>query len=338
MLDVLMARATAEWSSWFPGSIGAGLAPMLLAGGPAHSDRVSVLLFPEGAKAPQVIMKIGFTPREGEFLTSEFNAMEAVRPQLPDQLQVSMPRALDLFRADKVTALSASVISGDRLLVPRLTGEVTPRAQGIMDSYFRRSFEFSRALADATSSEESLDSTALAAVTDEFAKRFLAERPDFERQVRGFGKAISGSTIEWHPAWQHQDLAVGNVLDDRGRLRFVDWEHAGGGCVPWFDVAFTPVVTSHLARRVDRIESIEQATLGVLGAETAIGGMLRERMEEVWDYPLPVAWAVTLTAMEGAMRRLDDGREGSPEWVELVRLMMCDDDFRDRLDWLVPKW
>jgi hypothetical protein len=338
MLDVLMARATAEWPRWFPGSSGVGLAPMLLAGGPAHSDRVSVLLFPERAKAPLVIMKIGFTSREGEFLTSEFNAMDALRPQLPEQLQESMPRALDLFRADGVTALSAGVVSGDRLLVPRLTGEVSPRAQAIMDSYFRRSFEFSRALADATSSEESLDSTALAAITDEFARRFLAEHPEFERRVRDFGTAISGSTIDWHPAWQHQDLAVGNVLDDRGRLRFVDWEHAGGGCVPWFDVAFTPVVTSHLARRVDRIVSIEEATVGVLGAETTIGAALRERMEEVWDYPLPLAWAVTLTAMEGAMRRLDDGREGSPEWVELVRLMMCDDGFRERLDWLVPKW
>ena len=38
------------------------------------------------------------------------------------------------------------------------------------------------------------------------------------------------------------------------------------------------------------------------------------------------------------MRRLDDGREGSPEWVELVGLMMCDETFRSKVDWLVPEW
>jgi hypothetical protein len=338
MLDLLMARAGDEWPRWFPGEATPGLFPMLLAGGPAHRDRISVLIFPDGASAPRVIMKIGFTPREGEFLTSEFGAMDQLWPQLPDDLRSSMPRALDLHRIEGVTALAAGVVTGNRLLVPGLTGDVPPRARDIMDSFFRRSFRFARALADATSSPSPRDSGPLADVAGEFARRFLADQPDFQSQVQDFAGAIQATSIEWHPAWQHQDVAVGNVLEDGEDLRFVDWEHAGGDCVPWFDIAFAPVVTSHLARRVDRIPSVETAALGVLGGETAIGAVLRERMEEIWDYPLPLSWGVTLTAMEGAMRRLDDGREGSPEWVELVRLMMCDETFRSKVDWLVPKW
>jgi hypothetical protein len=338
MLDLLMDRATDEWSRWFPGEAAPDLSPMLLAGGPAHRDRISVLLFPNGARSPQVIMKIGFTPREGEFLTSEFEAMDQLWPQLPVDLRTSMPRALDLHRIGGTTALAAGILTGNRLLVPGLTGEVPPKARAIMDSFFRRSFLFARALAAATSSPAPQDSQPLAAIPEDFARRFLAGQPEFEGRVLDFAGAVSAASIEWHPAWQHQDVAVGNVLDDRGHLRFVDWEHASGGCVPWFDIAFAPVVTSHLARRVDRIPSVETAALGVLGAETAIGTMLRERMEEIWDYPLPLSWGVTLTAMEGAMRRLDDGREGSPEWVELVRLMMCDEEFRKRVDWLVPEW
>ncbi len=338
MLDLLMARAREEWPRWFPGEDDPDLSPMLLAGGPAHRDRISVLLFPEGAGSPRVIMKIGFTPREGEFLASEFGAMDDVWPRLPASLQAAVPRALDLYRTNGTTSMAAGVLTGNRLLVPGLTGDVAPRARAIMDSFFRRSFEFARALAAATTSPTASDSSSLAAVPDEFARRFLADEPEFEGRVRGFSQAVAGRPIVWHPAWQHQDVAVGNVLDDHGHLRFVDWEHAGDDCAPWFDIAFAPIVTSHLARRVDRIPSVREAALGVLGSETVIGGVLRERMEEVWDYPLPLSWAVTLTAMEGAMRRLDDGREGSPEWVELVRLILCDADFRARTGWMAPEW
>lgn len=338
MLDLLMVRAIQEWPRWFPGEHDPGLSPMMLAGGPAHRDRISVLLFPDRAAAPRVIMKIGFTPREGEFLASEFEAMDQMWPRLPASLQDSVPRALDLYRTNGTTALAAGVLTGNRLLVPGLTGDVPPRARAIMDSFFRRSFEFARALAAATTSPTPSDSSLLATVPDEFARRFLADEPEFERRVLELGRAIAGTPIVWHPAWQHQDVAVGNVLDDHGQLRFVDWEHAGANCAPWFDIAFAPVVTSHLARRVDQISSVKDAALGVLAPETVIGGVLRERMDEVWDYPLPLSWAVTLTAMEGAMRRLDDGREGSPEWVELVRLILCDDDFRARVGWMVPEW
>ena len=93
MLDLLMARAGDEWPQWFPGEATPDLSPMLLAGGPAHRDRISVLIFPDGAGSPRVILKIGFTPREGEFLTSEFEAMDQLWPQLPDELQSSMPQS-----------------------------------------------------------------------------------------------------------------------------------------------------------------------------------------------------------------------------------------------------
>ena len=173
--------------------------------------------------------------------------MDQLWPQLPDELQSSMPRALDLHRNGGITAMAAGVVTGNRLLVPGLTGDVPPRARDIMDSFFRRSFRFARALAEATSSPSPRDSGPLADIAGEFARRFLADQPDFRSRVQDFAHAIQATTIAWHPAWQHQDVAVGNVLEDGEDLRFVDWEHAGGDCVPWFDIAFAPVVTSHLA-------------------------------------------------------------------------------------------
>ena len=121
----------------------------MLSGGPAHRDRISVLIFPDGAGSPRVILKIGFTPREGEFLTSEFGAMDQLWPQLPDVV-AKFDAQFHLHRHGGVTALAAGVVKGNRLLVPGLTGDVPPRARDIMDSFFRRSFRFARALADAT--------------------------------------------------------------------------------------------------------------------------------------------------------------------------------------------
>ena len=338
MLDTLLARARQEWDRWFPDESVPVFESMLLAGGPAHRDRVSVLLFPAGRRAPQVIMKVGFTRREGAFLAAEFEAMDQLRPLLPSSLTSSMPRALDLLRSGGVTAVSAEVVEGRRLLVPSLTGEVSTAALRLMDSYFRRSLAFSRDLARVGSPSAPLDVSPLVAVTDRFIHMFFSDEPEVERRIRSFGRTLGRTPIEWRPAWQHQDVAVGNVLDHRGHLRFVDWEHAGAGSQPWFDVAYAPIVTSHLAGRVDRLPSVRSAALAVLRPDTPIGSLLRERMEQVWDYPLPLSWGVTLTAMIAAMRRIDDGRAESPEWVDLVRMMLCDDDFRRQVGWLAPKW
>ena len=338
MLDTLLARAKHEWHGWFPDETVPVLEPILLAGGPAHRDRVSVLLFAAGRRVPQVIMKVGFTPREGVFLAAEFEAMDQLRPQLPSDLKSSMPRALDLFQAGGATAVSAQVLEGRRLLVPSLTGNVSTTARRMMDSFFRRSFAFSRDLARVSSSSTPLDVNHLVEVTERFIHMFFSDEPQVERRIRSFGRTLGHTPIEWRPAWQHQDVAVGNVLEHRGQLRFVDWEHAGEGCQPWFDVAYAPIVTSHLAGRVDRLPSVRLAALAVLGSDTPIGLLLQERMEEVWDFPLPLSWGVTLTAMIGAMRRLDDERAESPEWADLVRMMLCDDEFRRHVAWLAPQW
>jgi hypothetical protein len=184
VLDTLLARARHEWDRWFPDESVPVFESMLLAGGPAHRDRVSVLLFPAGRRAPQVIMKVGFTPREGAFLAAEFEAMDQLRPLLPSSLSGSMPRALDLLRSGGVTAVSAQVVEGRRLLVPSLTGEVSTAALRLMDSYFRRSLAFSRDLARVSSSSASLDVSSLVAVTERFILMFFADEPEVGRTIR----------------------------------------------------------------------------------------------------------------------------------------------------------
>jgi hypothetical protein len=283
-------------------------------------------------------MKIGLSAREGGFLTSEYEAMEAVRPLLPGPLQGSMPRALDLVRTGDVTVISVEVVEGRRLLIPRLTGDVSGPAVRVMDSFFARSFAFSREMAIATSSEEASDHSGLVEVAERFIESFAEDHPAVADRARVFARALAGSGLSWHAAWQHQDFAVGNVLDYAGRLMVLDWEHADAGSFPWFDIAYTPVATAHLAWRVDRLPSIKTAALGTLDEATPIGAALHQRMKEIWDHQIPMSWAVTLAAMEGALRRLDDEREASPEYAELVGVIMCDEEFHERVGWLTPRW
>ncbi|HWB89789.1 MAG TPA: hypothetical protein VG872_11370 [Acidimicrobiia bacterium] len=335
MLDYLVERAASRWSQWFPGENSGHPTPLLLAGGPAHGDRVSVLLFGSG-RSPRAIMKIGFNPREAKFLEAEYGAMDGLRPQLPAALRTAMPRALDLISLPSVTAMAAEVLPGKRLVIPPLTGSVSRTAVRVMDSVFRRSFRFCRQLAEATVADEKSDSSPLVGIVERFGDRFASSNAGLADAIEHFRGLLSDAEMAWSPAWQHQDVAVGNLLEDGGRLLFLDWEHAAPGCVPWFDVAYTPVATAHLALRVDHLPSIRDAAFGVLGSGTPIGMTLRGRMEEIWDYPLPISWAVTLAGMEGALRRLDDERVQEPEYAELVELLLTDAARSEELAWLDP--
>lgn len=338
MLEPLLARVRDQWPGWFDVRSAPSLDPLLLAGGPAHRDRVSIVVFAGRERRPRVIMKVGFSVREGAFLESEYRAMSTLRPQLPSALAGAMPRALDLYRSGRVTALSAEVLPGRRLLVPSLVGDVSRAARRMMDSLFRESFTFSRELARVTSSGTRRGADDLVEVIERFGRMFCSGDPSADGAVRSFAGSVGQADIDWRPAWQHQDIAVGNVLEQRGRLVFVDWEHGSDGCQPWFDVAYTPMVTAHLAKRVDSLPTIETAASAVLGSDTPIGSILQARMEEVWDYPLPLPWAVCLTTMIGAMRRLEDDRTVSPEWADFVKAMLTDEGFRTRLSWLAPQW
>ncbi len=152
MIGEVLDYAADRWPGWFPDESAPDLDPLLLAGGPAHRDRVSVLLFPAGARVPRVILKIGFTAAESAFLNGEFEALSELRPRLPSHLKSSMPRVLGVIRPGDATAVAAQVLEGQRLLIPGLTGNVSRAGRRIMDSFFARSFAWSRQLAEATRS------------------------------------------------------------------------------------------------------------------------------------------------------------------------------------------
>jgi hypothetical protein len=330
--------AAERWPDWFGTDVGRSIEPVVLAGGPAARRRAIVFLMPTSDSRPAVAIKIAFTPREEEFLEAEFAALSEVRPSLPLGLRATVPEALGLGRVGGHLTLSTHVLEGRRLLVPYLTRRrASLVAKRLIRGFLARLFSWSHELAQATGQAEQADEAEL----QEVVGRFLAVHPvddGPQREFRAFARALGRERIRWTPSWQHRDAAVGNVLNHRGALRFLDWEHASARSEPWFDIAYAPGALTLLAQQQNDLTSVRDAGLSVLGVDAWAGRILRQEMEGAWHHPLPLSWAVALVVMNTAVRSRGQGRNGWASWAELATCLLADSEFRRTAGWLAPEW
>lgn len=337
MIDRLERHARDGWHTWF-GRPAPDLEMVLGSGGPAHPARAAVFVFPTSSSRPRLVMKIAFSELEGGFIQHEFTALSTIRPLLPPDLLPTMPQALDLIVESDFTVLSVTALDGRRLLVPYLAAPANPLSRRLMGQFFRRSFEWSSRLAEATRHPEDRDERALGAVIERFKGRAAAPSRKAGDRLDSFRRAIEQSRIRWHPVWQHGDLAVGNVLLRQRTLQCLDWEHAIPQGEPWFDAAQAPAATSRLARRQSIARSAREAALSVLAPGHWVGDRLQEELRHVWHHPLPLGWAVAVTAMATALRQQEDRRMGADDWADFAAALVVDDEVRSAIPWLVPHW
>jgi hypothetical protein len=336
VIGALTEYAMGEWRSWFErGHEELGIA--IGSGGPAHRTRAAVFVFDGHRRRPSVVMKIAFTELEAGFLRHEHDALTELRPRLPVEMRRSMPRALGLAQVDGNTVLSMEALLGKRLLVPNLGGAGGSLPKKLLGDFYRKSFEWSRDLAAATSGEMKLGGSALAEVVDRYAS-LVPHRGVALDRLSSFRSALDTSGIEWAHAWQHADLAVGNVLFHRGELRLLDWEHASAESQPWFDLAQSPGATARLAKRQTGAASSREAAMRALGRSGWAGQVLRAELDRIWDNRMPLGWAVALASMATAIRQADDARMGAEDWTELTAALFTDDELRAELPWMVPVW
>jgi hypothetical protein len=336
VITELTEYAREHWAGWF-GSSPEEISIALGSGGPAHRTRAAVFLFEGRRRRPSVVMKIAFTELESSFLRHEHDALTRVRPLLPGAMPSSVPPALGLAVIEGNTVLSMGAVAGRRLLVPNLGGSGGRLARSLLSDFFRKSFDWSKKLAQATRSPILLDGSHLAEIVDRFASLPL-DSPGLDERLPGFRRAVEESGIQWSTSWQHADLAVGNVLIHRGELRLLDWEHADQQSQPWFDIAQSPGATARLAKRQSGLGSSRAAALAALGGSGWAGEVLRAEMEGTWDHPLPMGWAIALSSMATAIRQRDDARMGAEDWMELSAALIADDELRAALPWMVPDW
>jgi hypothetical protein len=333
----IVRYATERWPDWFGTDGARSVEQIVMAGGRAARRRAIVFLMSTTESRPAVAIKIAFTPREEDFLEAEFAALSDLRPSLPPGLRATVPEALGLDRVGGHLMLFTHVLEGRRLLVPHLTRRASLVSKRLIRAFLARSFSWSNELAQTTGQAEQADEAELQDVID----RFLALYPiggGAQRDIRAFARALGRERIRWSPSWQHRDVAVGNVLNHKGTLRVLDWEHASARTEPWFDIAYAPGALTLLAQQQDAFHSVRHAALAVLGRDAWAGGVLRGEMERVWHHPLPLSWAVALVVMNTAVRSRGHGRNGWASWGELAMCLLADRELRQTAGWLVPEW
>jgi hypothetical protein len=332
-MDGLTAYATKSWTAWFPGESAQKFQVGILVG-PNHRHRPLVFLVPKGDRNPRVVLKVAMTPREADCLSTEFRALSELRPMLPAALRESIPEPLGLERTAGGLVLALRAMEGRRPLQPRLHGRPSLGGRRQLLSFVAGASGWTRRLAQATARPPEADEAELEDRVERFRAAFVKDGYE-GRTIRSFGRTVADTRIRWTPAWQHGDIGFGNALVHHRAFRFVDWEQARPSSEPWFDISYMPLALAGMARRQRDEPSLARAAIWTLASSGWSGPILEARLHGSWDYPLPLGWAVTLTAMWKALRLQEEGRTG---WADLALGLLTDAELRRELAWLAPEW
>jgi aminoglycoside phosphotransferase (APT) family kinase protein len=281
-----------------------------------------------------VVLKVALTQLEADCLRTEFQALSQLRPMLPAGLRESIPDPLGIEQTPDRTVLVLRGMEGRRPLPPRFSRRPSVGGRRHLLRFVDSAFGWTRRLADATTRPAEVDEASLVDRVARFGAAF-AKDGDEARALRSFGRAVENSRIRWTPSWQHGDIGFGNALIHRGRVGFVDWEQARPSSEPWFDVSYLPLALAGMARRQRDEPSLQRATAWALAPSGWSGSIIRERLQQGWDYPLPIGWAVALTSMWKALRLQREGRVG---WADLALGLVVDAELRRDLAWMAPQW
>jgi len=337
LVDLFCQEALRSWPVWFPGQMPPELVPVVLAGGPVHRHgRAIVFLLRRQDGQPQVVVKVGFTKAEGLNLVREYNALTELRQIVPREMSDQIPKPLEVVNDGEHAYVALTALSGRRLLVPELTHGASRHARRLTLRFVRETLSWTRGLAAVTQGEPMSQSERLTELTEDFEDSYKPESRARQRLV-GFRKALAASRIVEPRAWQHGDLGMGNVLNHRGKLNFLDWEHARP-MEPWFDVAWAPLALAALGGGMMDMSKKEAAPI-VLGSNGWVGQMLEREIRQVWTYSLPIQWAFVLAAIQAAMRHV--GQESTTtgrDWAALATSILTDRRYRQSLSWLAPEW
>lgn len=336
-LDALVGHASKRWAAWFEGETVPPLEPAVLSAAYRHA---TVFLFPRDDSLPRTVLKVCAASEDIGLLSEEFRTLSELMRIVPADLREGMPLPLALSRVDGTAVMAIGAVEGRRPPVPNLTGRGSRVARRRMETFLSSAFAWSRSLAAATQQSEEATEEELAELAESFVGVCVSEGAGV-REGRAFARALGRAPIRWRPACQHGDPSVRNGLVHRGKLRFVDWSDARLSSEPWNDVAYAPSALVELAQWQSK-EDLRTAALRVLPQDSWMGALLCREMERVWDYPLPISWAVTLDAMKRALRsrRYFTGIPMTelPKAAQFALLLLADQGFRDAVPWLAPEW
>jgi aminoglycoside phosphotransferase (APT) family kinase protein len=317
-----------SWTAWFgdsPGPLHTGL----LAGGPAHRARVSVFVFNRSERNPRIFVKVALSAREGRYVAEEFGAVQTLASH-GGEVASLVPMPLGTTAEGDWLAAAYEVVPGRRLVVPQLNRRIGPIGRRELSRFWDEAAHVGVGLA-AAGTAANRDESALGGIVDKFRSGVEIESRA-RADVDAFRFALERERVRWTPTWQHGDVAVGNVLVHRGKLRLVDWEAARSDYEPWFDLATAPVAAVILARRQTG-QSVTEAATTVLSEDGWVGSTLATTVRRNWIWDLPIGWAVALVSMRMANRRMAEDRAMPSDYVDLALALITDRSLRTKTEW-----
>lgn len=332
-MPALRGWVAEHWHEW-TGSAGPPGPALVLRG--RRPGRAALLIGVAGGSAPAVAVKVRREPLDRRRLDDERRVLETLRGALPADGRVGAPEPHGACELPGASALALRAVPGRRLQPPHLD-RLGPAGRRVLRRYVRAVAALSGALAaHAPTGEPAADTGHLAGLAEAFA----AVCPDAAAAERAlsFADALRSHEVSYPRVWQHGDPAVSNILVHRGRASFIDWETARPGQPPWLDLASVPAALVHGAATQRGTSAYSQVLMATFGDATPTGAILASELGRGWPHELPLGWAVTLSAMDLALRPVADGGAPVPHGLAVASALLADDECRRAVSWAAPVW
>lgn len=299
--------------------------------------RLTLVVFRRRERLPNLVVKLT-TNENATHLTREARVLDLAQSELGRLVNQPLPRQLGFIQEPQLAALAITALRGHRAKLPDLTmSEARRNDRRRLQSHVDMVRDWSRSLREAGISDQlPRDGQFVAGRIERFIVLGKVG-PKASDRLERLAEAMRASGVRWSPCWQHGDVAPGNVLWHRRRIRLVDWEAASPSHEPWRDDAYLILSLARVAQRAMGAASVSAAFQGPLASRSWAGRILASSYREEWPHPIPIGWAVIATVIEHALER-EESDTTTATWRDLAVDLLCDDQFRATCNWLTPNW
>jgi hypothetical protein len=326
----------AQYPSWEGGDQLGPIRVAVLNG--RRPGRATLIVFRGGQRTPSIVVKLVTRLEDAGHISREARSLELANSQLVGLLDPPPPRLLGSTHQPGLAALAITAVPGRRSKLPDLAKAKPSRSDvHAVRRHIDSVRSWTRSLREVEMPEQPMrDGQQLADRVHRFIE--LGGLPAaVVPRIQHLAIAMEQMPVKWSPHWQHGDVAPGNVLWHKGRIRLVDWEAASPAHDPWRDDAYLLLSLGRATQHETGVSSVGSAIRAAFGSQSWAGRVAESSYRESWPHPIPVGWALISTTIEHALEREEYGAT-TPFWRDLAVDLLFDQDLRDSCGWLVPHW
>lgn len=215
-----------HWTLWDLGPAPRQVRCLMLAAGQDVRNKLTVLVFAEGFRRPNVVVKLARTPLSEPGLVREASVLDAIKDS-PIANIAAVPRPIFCGQLGGALAVVETAVHGRELWTILTRSSFSSVANQVADTL--------AALVPKDSAENCWDRS-IAPIIAEFQNRFgeVLNKDDLTRQVQNLRSLPPLPRVI-----EHRDCSPWNLMvTSQGKLAFLDWESAVPDGLPVLDLAY----------------------------------------------------------------------------------------------------